>query len=185
MRDATDLLHHSQGAGPEADTGFFAATLFCIACFVVEIGAPAPPLCDCSRRRCLLRKVGWADRPHFRLKLLAHVLLLPLSAVLHSYVLGRKYIGGFYFWLDVIATFTLLLDIKEARLRVRPCSLAVSLCPYQPVRHPALIAADVTAFARSRRARRSCQLSWARKMCVEVPPSRDSHRACRAETREA
>lgn len=40
------------------------------------------------------------------------------SAVTHTYTEGRKYFGGFYFYLDVVATLTLLLDIKEARISI-------------------------------------------------------------------
>lgn len=39
----------------------------------------------------------------------------PPAPGMHTYGHGRKYFGGFYFYLDILATLTLLLDIEEVR----------------------------------------------------------------------
>lgn len=66
------------------------------------------------------------------------------SAVLHSYTLGRKYVGKFYFWLDVVATFTLLLDIKEVNAALAPRAPMLGI-PRNLSSHACLLPSDSRA----------------------------------------
>ena len=54
---------------------------------------------------------------------IALIVLFALETIMSCFAKGRKYVFGFYFWLDIIACLSLFMDVPEfmAFIGMDPC----------------------------------------------------------------